>query len=88
MKTMEYSLLPTVWVATPEGEIASRVCVEQVAAQIINEDQIFTPGNDKKHPDPNIVNALSNSVNYASSRIYEHSLEDPSLRGGNHRNCC
>ncbi len=63
------------------GEIASRICVEKVAERITKDHDLYSTKQSKKHPDPSIANALANSVNYASSRIYEHSLEDPSLRG-------
>lgn len=63
------------------GEIASRICVENVAEQICAHSEIFSLKIPKKHPDPNISLALSDAINFASSRIYEHSLEDPSLRG-------
>ena len=63
------------------GEIASRICIEQVDFEVtlkINSELIAQA---KSHPDPNLINALGNSINFASSKIYEHSLEDPSLRG-------
>ena len=61
------------------GEIASRICVEKIQERVRSEAQVLNSA--KEHPEPSILSCLSNSVNYASSKIYEHSLEDPSLRG-------
>ncbi len=63
------------------GEIASRICIEQVKREVATRIDPELAKNVKSHPDPALLNALANSINYASARIYEHSLEDPSLRG-------
>lgn len=61
------------------GEIASQICVEQIQKHI--QKHVSDELSLRKHPDPKVVGFLADSVNYASSKIYEHSLEDPSLRG-------
>jgi protein phosphatase len=63
------------------GEIASRICIEQVKREVATRIDPDLAKNVKSHPDAALLNALANSINYASARIYEHSLEDPSLRG-------
>lgn len=63
------------------GEIASRICIEQVQKEVAEKFEALVNQSPKKHPDPTLLNTLANAVNFASSRIYEHSLEDPSLRG-------
>jgi serine/threonine protein phosphatase PrpC len=62
-------------------EIASRICIEQVKREVATRIDPELAKSVKSHPDPALLNALANSINYASARIYEHSLEDPSLRG-------
>ncbi|MFW7378259.1 MAG: Stp1/IreP family PP2C-type Ser/Thr phosphatase [Oligoflexus sp.] len=63
------------------GEIASRIAIEQVREQISTQLLGFQSTDQQSHPQPAILNILAASINYASARIYEHSLEDPSLRG-------
>src|SRR6476469_3403291 len=63
------------------GEIASRICIEQVYAEVNAKFLPLLASSPKIHPDPVLLNALANSNNHASAKIYEHSLEDPSLRG-------
>ncbi|MFY7929505.1 MAG: Stp1/IreP family PP2C-type Ser/Thr phosphatase [Oligoflexus sp.] len=63
------------------GEIASRICIEQVHREILDKIEPLLVQGSKKHPDPTLLNNLAHSINYASAKIYEHSLEDPSLRG-------
>ncbi|HYX38289.1 MAG: Stp1/IreP family PP2C-type Ser/Thr phosphatase [Pseudobdellovibrionaceae bacterium] len=63
------------------GEIASRICIEQVKREVASKIDPELVQSVKSHPDPALLQALANSINYASARIYEHSLEDPSLRG-------
>lgn len=63
------------------GEIASRIAVEQINARVQRQIDLFNPTTITTHPHAPIINELSESVNHASARIYEHSLEDPSLRG-------
>ncbi len=63
------------------GEIASRICIEQIQSEVKNRFPSLLQNHSKTHPDPTLLNALANSINFASAKIYEHSLEDPSLRG-------
>jgi len=62
------------------GEIASKLCVEEIAAflQVKKAEGCFR---DTTHPDPRICTIMANAVNYASTKIYEKALEDPSLKG-------
>lgn len=61
------------------GEIASKMCV-----QLVN-DYLETHVSGLSPSDPNysltILNHMRNAINYASAKIYEHALEEPSLRG-------
>lgn len=63
------------------GEIASRICIEQVFSEVTTKVVPLIKAAPKNNPDPVLLNALANSINHASAKIYEHSLEDPSLRG-------
>ena len=61
------------------GEIGSSICVDKIQERVQEEKNLMDGVS--KHPDQGVMSCLSNSVNYASSKIYEHSLEDPTLRG-------
>lgn len=63
------------------GEIASRICIERVQSEVEEKILPLLDEKPKKHPDPTLLNALAQTINFASAKIYEHSLEDPSLRG-------
>ena len=63
------------------GEIASRLCTEKIAEYIAEHEEVFSLEKDKDFPTPEALVTVSDAVNYASSKIYEASLEDPSLRG-------
>lgn len=63
------------------GEIASRIAIEQVRDQITSQLLRYQSQEPQVHPQPMILNAIAASINFASAKIYEHSLEDPSLRG-------
>lgn len=63
------------------GEIASRICIEQIQIEVKSRFPALIESSQKIHPDPILMNALANAINHASAKIYEHSLEDPSLRG-------
>lgn len=63
------------------GEIASRICIEQIQNEVKTKFSALLEASPKIHPDPMLLGGLANSINYASAKIYEHSLEDPSLRG-------
>lgn len=62
------------------GEIASQLCIERVRTYIQN-DQIFTSNMQPHHPDQRILVTLAKSINFASAKIYERALEEPSLKG-------
>lgn len=61
------------------GEIASGLCVEIIPTYINEQFDLLEVTN--SHPDQKIANTLANSVNYASTKIYEKALEDPKLKG-------
>ncbi len=61
------------------GEIASKLCIEHVNSFLKNAS-LFDPVT-KSHPDTTLLSALANSINFASSKIYEKALEEPSLKG-------
>ena len=63
------------------GEIASRICIEQIQNEVKVKLEPLIAKTTGPHPDPILLNALANAINFASARIYEHSLEDPTLRG-------
>ncbi len=63
------------------GEIASSLCVQEVAKSIRDHKSTFHGKETRTHPDPKISNVLANSINHASTKIYEKALEDPSLKG-------
>jgi serine/threonine protein phosphatase PrpC len=62
------------------GEIASQLCVEEVS-NYLNMQESQGVFKSLVHPDARINTAMANSVNYASTKIYEKALEDPSLKG-------
>lgn len=61
------------------GEIASNLCIDQISKQLRSQSQIFQPNS--HHPNGQMIHAMISSVNYASTKIYERALEDPSLKG-------
>jgi protein phosphatase len=63
------------------GEIASSLCVQEVSKHLAEHKDVFAPGATRRHPDPRISNTMALAINYASTKIYERALEDPSLRG-------
>jgi serine/threonine protein phosphatase PrpC len=63
------------------GEIASSLCVQEVAKSIRDHKAVFASKENRTHPDPRIQNVLANAINHASTKIYEKALEDPSLKG-------
>ena len=63
------------------GEIASRMCVDLVAQKLNSRLEEERNRMEWLHPDVRINAILTESINAASSRIYEHALEEPSLRG-------
>ncbi len=63
------------------GEIASSLCVQEVAKDIQSNREHFAKRATRQHPDPKISNLMAHAVNHASTKIYEKALEDPSLKG-------
>ena len=63
------------------GEIASSLCVQEVARYLRENAEVFAVKDDRQHPDARTSNTLAHAINYASTRIYERALEEPSLRG-------
>lgn len=63
------------------GEIASQLCVQEVARYVRENAETFSPNGGRVHPDPKISNVLAHAINHASTKIYERALEEPSLRG-------
>jgi protein phosphatase len=61
------------------GEIASSLCIEQIRSYLKNHQLVFDHCN--QHPDGQVIHTLINAVNFASTKIYERALEDPSLKG-------
>ena len=61
------------------GEIASKLCVDEIAQYARDNQAVFA--GERKHPDPKVAGTLVEAVNYASTKIYERALEEPSLKG-------
>ena len=63
------------------GEIASSLCVSEIVNHLDHSE--ITPAGDSltSVQKAQILKTLSSCVNHASAKIYEHSLEEPSLRG-------
>ena len=63
------------------GEIASQVCIKEIASHIQKHHKLFENVKIESHPNIKISTTLADSVNYASTKIYERALEEPSLKG-------
>jgi protein phosphatase len=63
------------------GEIASRLCIQEIAAFLRKNASVFEPDSARKHPDQKILLTLAEAVNHASACIYDRALEDPGLKG-------
>jgi protein phosphatase len=63
------------------GEIASRLCIQEIAGYIRRNAALVEPDPERKHPDQKIQKMLAEAVNHASARIYDRALEDPALKG-------
>jgi protein phosphatase len=63
------------------GEIASQLCVLEVAKYLKEHRAPFATEALAQHPDARISNTLATAINHASTKIYERALEDPSLKG-------
>lgn len=61
------------------GEIASRLCVEQISNFL--KERLKDKLESQNHPDGQLSHNLIEAVNFASTKIYERALEDPSLKG-------
>lgn len=60
------------------GEIASKLCIEKIEGYLKEHGKEFTSHGTT---DSALSAIMVNSVNHASAKIYEHALEEPSLRG-------
>lgn len=63
------------------GEIASKLCIEKVSAYLSDKEDIWTEDYKNRDIQNKIMSTLSGAVNFASAKIYEYALEDPTLRG-------
>ena len=63
------------------GEIASRLCVNEIVAHMTKNESPTCLYDITSQRKSSLLKSLSVSVNHASAKIYEHSLEEPSLRG-------
>jgi protein phosphatase len=61
------------------GEIASNLCINEIAKFLKKQERILN--NQAKHPSQVIVNSIIDGINFASTKIYERALEDPTLKG-------
>ena len=59
------------------GELASKLCIEKVTEKITE----FLNSTSKEATTAEILRLVEQAINFASSKIYEHSLENPNLRG-------
>ena len=61
------------------GEIASQLCIQKIEEYILDVD----PNMLEADPPPNskFQIEMANAINFASSKIYEKALENPSLKG-------
>lgn len=60
------------------GEIASQLCIEKIEGYLKENGKVLSSD---EATDSALSAILVNSVNHASAKIYEHALEEPSLRG-------
>ena len=63
------------------GEIASRLCVDEIVSYLNDERNAMPQSALTPAIKAQILKTLSSGVNHASAKIYQHSLEQPSLRG-------
>ena len=59
------------------GELASKLCIEKVTEKITE----FLNSTSKEATTSEILRLVEQAINFASSKIYEYSLENPNLRG-------
>lgn len=62
------------------GEIASRLCVQEIANYLQRHEGILRTAG-RQHPDSRLSSILVESINHASTKIYEKALEEPDLKG-------
>jgi protein phosphatase len=58
------------------GEVASKLCV-----QSISDYKDVDQSHDGEQPNNKLMNSLAEAVNFASTKIYERALEEPTLKG-------
>lgn len=63
------------------GEIASSLCIQEVEKFLKQSAATLKETSGQQHPDPKILGVMAQSINYASTKIYEKALEEPNLRG-------
>ena len=63
------------------GEIASSLCIAAMVEHLNSVGAVYSSVTARQHPDARISNALADAINFASTKIYERALEEPSLRG-------
>ncbi len=63
------------------GEIASSVCIQEIARYLKDNHEVVASREGRLHPDPKVMATMANAINHASTKIYEKALEEPSLRG-------
>ena len=62
------------------GEIASKLAVNGVISFVQENSELISQA-DLVHPNAKISSVLADAINYASTKIYERALEEPSLKG-------
>lgn len=63
------------------GEIASSLCIQEVAKFLKSNATALAPTSGRQHPDSKIMSIMAQAINHASTKIYERALEEPTLRG-------
>jgi protein phosphatase len=63
------------------GEIASQLCIKSIKEFIGQNQTALQCGTLTTEKRAQILQILSSAVNHASAKIYEHALEEPSLKG-------
>lgn len=63
------------------GEIASRLCIQEISSYLRNQKKALTAIKDNSHPNSELMTIMSEAINYSSAKIYDRALEDPTLRG-------
>ncbi|MEZ4744130.1 MAG: Stp1/IreP family PP2C-type Ser/Thr phosphatase [Bdellovibrionota bacterium] len=63
------------------GEIASQLAIKNVADFLEEHKKDFCDDPKRAHPNPKLQALLADAINYASAKIYDRALEEPSLKG-------